>query len=376
MKRLPFDDTLTKLGDIYHYLTVVKLCFELKDGEKIFVEEYGDISKKYSEESYQAEVKHHTSKTYLSDRSPEIWNTLKNWVKSKNSIDEFKHLLLLTTSSIGEDSVFNNWDEKSVDERYTIIKNIGETKEEREKTFRPLYNEVMKIEKDELKNLLGKFCIVHSQPNVSEIKRSIITHLLVVPEDKYELFIDSLVGYVIRRPEQPPYSWEISKEEFKELVVNIRDKYTGEGLNLPDTYQDYMVDDYDSYQNKRFVKEIKRINFDKETNNAINDVWRKNNTIIEYFTDNYIFSKDLKAYKSELNTNLQYLKKEHQLNCIGEVDKRRILESKKYYLKSMQLPALGFGIVRNNWRFFQNGIIHEIVDDGNLYWYLEEEKDE
>ena len=376
MKRLPYDDTLTKLGDIYHYLTVVKLCFELKDGENIYVEEYGDISKKYSEESYQAEVKHHTSNTNLSDRSTEFWNTLKNWVKTKNSVDEFKHLLLLTTSKIGDDSAFNNWDKKSVVERYAIIKSIGEIKMKNEKTFRPLYNEVMKIDKDELKNILEKISIVHSQPNVSEIKQSIIDHLFVVPEDKYELFIDSLVGYVIRKPEQPPYSWDISKKEFKELVVNIRDKYTSEGLNLPDTYQDYKIDNYDSYHNKRFVEEIKRIEYDKEINNAINDVWRKNNTIIEYFTDNYIFSKDLKVYKSELNTTLKYLKEEHRLNCIAENDRKRTLESKKYYLKSMQMPAFGFGIVKNNWRFFQNGIIHEIVDEGNLFWYLEEEKDE
>ncbi|POB09628.1 hypothetical protein CO251_15595 [Sulfobacillus sp. hq2] len=126
MKRLGNDATLTRLGDVYQYLFVVKNCLELKENEQIYVEQYGDIAKISPKDSVQTEVKHHLSEHNLSDRSEDFWKSLRNWLKNYDYAAKFKSLILLTTSSIPATSAFYQWDLKHPTDRLSILKDIGQ----------------------------------------------------------------------------------------------------------------------------------------------------------------------------------------------------------------------------------------------------------
>ena len=144
MKRAKNDATLSKIGDVYQHYIALLDCFGMKQGDKLQIEVNGDISKigNANTSSFQKEVKHHASNTNLSDRDIDFWKTLKNWVCDFERTNSFSELVLFTTADIAEDSVFFNWNKKTISEKYGIIKAIGDVNKAREDVFRGLYNEI------------------------------------------------------------------------------------------------------------------------------------------------------------------------------------------------------------------------------------------
>lgn len=67
MDRATNDATLTKVGDIYQYYIALLECFSMTDGDKLQIEENGDVSiiAKTPENSFQKEVKHHFGEKIL-----------------------------------------------------------------------------------------------------------------------------------------------------------------------------------------------------------------------------------------------------------------------------------------------------------------------
>lgn len=378
MARLKHDDTLTKLGDIYHYLLVLKYCFELKLDEKIHVEQYGDISKESPNDSFQMEVKHHINQSNLTDRDSEFWNTLKNWLENKNHMNKFKELILLTTSQLNQASSFYDWEVKSANERLNILKEVSQEKKKREESFRGTYNKIFNnFNEEDIKSIVSKITIISGSQNVSLLKNELKVHphFLNVDELSFDSYLDSLLGHIIRCPASPPYDWEISYTDFKKVTVDLRDRFSTNNRIIPNNYETKNITNVDKYMNRKFVKEIKRIKYDEMISDAINDVWRTNNTVIDYFDGNYIFFDDLKAYKKGLGRKLKIIKKDFELDYSDAEEKVRLKQSKKYFNKSMSGELEGFGMIRTNSRFFQNGIIHEIVDKGLIHWYIEGEEE-
>ena len=156
MRRLSNDDTLTKLGDTYHYLVVLEHCLELDEGETIYVEEHGDVSKISPNDPSNIEVKSHLAEHPLSDRDSEFWNTLKNWIINRDHLASYKRLILLTTSTVSDESAFYRWDELDAQERVERLSAIGRIKKEQEKTFRPLFNAVFGCPNDALTQIVGR----------------------------------------------------------------------------------------------------------------------------------------------------------------------------------------------------------------------------
>jgi hypothetical protein len=379
MNRLKNDDTLTKLGDIYHYLLVLKYCLDLKEGEKIYVEQFGDISKEGKDDSFQMEVKHHINESNLTDRDSEFWNTLKNWLENKDYISGFKELILLTTSTINQSSSFYDWETKNIEERLHALKKIGSVKKKKEETFRKLYDKIFNdFDEEEIKSIIGKVKICSGLYNVSLIKDELRnhSHFLNVKEENFEPYLNSLLGYIIRLPVDPPYSWEISHRDIKSVTVDLRDHFSENNRAIPMKYETMETSNTDKYMDRRFVKEIERIKYEEMIPEAINDVWRTNSTIIDYFTNNYVFYESLEAYKKNMQKKLNLLKKNYELDYSDKEEKTRLKESKKYYNRAMLMELEGFGIIKINSRFFQNGIIHEIVDNGLIYWYIDGEENE
>ncbi|MGX5641826.1 hypothetical protein [Bacillus toyonensis] len=376
MERLKNNDTLTKLGDFYHYLLVLKSCLEMVPDEKIFVETYGDLSRVSKHNSSQTEIKHHKDTHILSDRSSEFWNTLKNWLENHEDMEQFKSLILLTTSSIKSNSVFNNWEDTSVNERLQIIKSAGVERKKKEKEFRKLYEIIDSYPESILCKILEKITLVFDQPNINTIRKELMLHphFLNLSEENFTPYVNSILGYIISIPESPPYSWEIDFQSFRDLAINLRDRFTSNERVIPNTYATRTTDTYEAYKHKKFVKEIERIEYESFINDAIDDVWRKNNTIIDFFDGNIQFFSDLKVYKNDLRRKLTYMKNDIELDCPNQERRTLIKHSKKYYNKAMMMSPESFGIIKSNSSFFQCGIIHEIVDDNLICWYLEDEE--
>lgn len=375
MSRKRNDATLSKLGDIYQYFIALLDCFKMKAGDKIEIERQGDVTLIASDkENFQKEVKHHTGTSSLSDRDVDLWNTLKNWVIDYSDSMKFNQLILFTTSNISATSVFYNWNSKKKADKYAVLNKIGEKIKKGEEKFRPCYNEIFNnsnITKEQLCELLEKFQIEHLQPKIQGISARFSPYLVTIPEVNRDNYIASLLGTVLQQVVKPPHIWEVPFEVFQEHAQTIAPSYMKEGVvPLP---LDFISTEPDSTENevakeKTFVKELESIEYKKIIPYAISDYWKATKTIARYFSDNISYTASLSAYEESLTRRMFYAK-ESVLNGGPFLERNQELSaSRKLCSDVLGWEANNFGSIVANQSFFQNGVIHNIVDDEDFVW--------
>ena len=106
MAKVSFDSTSTIKGIIFQFLVALERCFEMQEGQSVYIERFGDVSVVGGEDSKQIESKYY--KRDLSDLDENVWNSLFNWMESSFPLEKFSSLVLLTTQKIGRKSKWNN----------------------------------------------------------------------------------------------------------------------------------------------------------------------------------------------------------------------------------------------------------------------------
>ncbi|WP_025845217.1 ABC-three component system protein [Paenibacillus ehimensis] len=372
------DNTLKSLGLIYQaYIGLIK-SLEMNPNDKIIMEHLGDVTLiSLSHSSQQVEVKHHLEETTLSDRSQEIWNTVWNWYNNYDEYVDIDRMILFTTAKISQKSILRSWETMDIDSRYHVFKAIGEAQKKNEKGFRSTYNKIFSSNHNpqKLRSVLGRFEVLSEQQTIKSIlnKYYKTTFKFLGDEKRMEEFVSSLIGVLLTLPIRQN-QWEISYDDFNELFNNFARRFSDKfETPLQLSFEDYepTISEKQFLSKKRFVSEIKRIDMPDEITDAINDYCRANKTIISFFESNIVRSKDLKDYRKELQKTLSFNKKIAKLKS----DSKKILvASKTLYLESMAMEARPINGIINNRDFFQRGVIHSIVDDKELTWYIGDDK--
>ncbi|QUL53367.1 hypothetical protein KDC22_23620 [Paenibacillus tritici] len=370
------DNTLKTLGFIYQaYIGLIK-CLEMNDDEKVIIEHLGDVTLvSKSNDSQQIEVKHHFEETILSDRSHEIWNSVWNWYNNFDNYHDIQEMILFTTAKLSQKSIFRNWESMDIETRYQVFKSIGNVHKQKEADFRKIYNKIFSSQHtaDNLKSVLGKFKILSEQQTITTIinQHYKSTFKFLGDKKKMEEFVSSLIGMLLSLPIQQN-KWEITSANFNLVFKDYAKRFvdpTEYPLQL--TFEDYepTPTEHQLLSKKCFVSEIHRIDLSDEITDAINDYCRANKTIINYFENNIFKAKELKDYRKQLGKTLSTNKKIIRLDC--KDDKKSILpQSQKLYLQSMVMEARTINGISNNRDFFQRGVIHSIVDDGEITWHV------
>lgn len=370
MQKQKNDDTKTKLGDIFHYLIVLEHCLELKSGEIIYVEKFGDLSIQSNEISKNMEIKHHQKRHNLSNRHDDFWNTLRNWVKYYKNMLNFKKLLLVTTSTLKDNSLFEEWEYTNASERMKLLKNEGEKILKRETGFRFLYDEIFSFEEDIVLSILEKIEIQTGEEKVFKRKEKIKQHPIfsLIDDKNADSFIYELLGYILMKPvEHDGDKWEISYDDYKKHATEVRDMYAKQARPLPNTFSNKEPENINSYMDKNFVKKILDIKYEEEVVEAIINFWRMNQTCINFFNDDPIYLKDLINYREDIKKRLNRMRK----SFIKQCDEGNVFNvSQDFFNEVMLLQALAFGSINPNRDFFQQGIVHSIADEGDLTWNL------
>jgi len=104
------DNTLKELGNLYKVLIALEKCLNAKPNQHIWIECKGDVAT----EDTSIEVKHHADTHNLTSNSEDAWKTIKNYVENFDIAKTFTHLILHTTSSVPDESIFHNWNDLSV----------------------------------------------------------------------------------------------------------------------------------------------------------------------------------------------------------------------------------------------------------------------
>ncbi|BCZ45804.1 hypothetical protein psyc5s11_18710 [Clostridium gelidum] len=374
------DNTLKTLGFIYQtYIGLIK-CLEMKENDTVVIENLGDVTKISAKgNSEQIEVKHHLESKSISDRSDEIWNTVWNWY---NNFDEYKNIdefILFTTANLSDNSVFKDWEIQDENNKYDTFKNIGVKPRDKEESFRNTYNKIFnsKHEINKLKGVLNRFKILSKQETIKTIinKYELTTFKFLSEKIIMEEFVASLIGILLTIPIKAK-DWTISYKEFDTIFKEYSKRFAVDSnIPLPMEFENYEVtqDENNTIKCKRFVEEINNIDLKDEVADAINNYCRTYKTIIGYFNNNTVKSKDLNDYKGDLTKTLNFRRKSYKVECQND-DNRLMPKSQKLYFDAMELDTRNLNGVSNNRSFFQAGVIHIIVDEGELRWYVGDKK--
>ena len=373
------DATKQKIGDIYQYFIALFDCFSLKKGESMLIETEGDVSivSHSGQNRIQKEIKHHLGKRNLSDRDEDFWNTLDNWCKNKHRTATFEKLIFYTTSGISKNSAFYNWNTVDTDARYRLLKDCGEERRMRESSFRQHYDNIFSantLTQKELMDILGKIEIWSDQSVISEIDQIFAEASRHIPLENRRLYIEFLLGHIMAKVADPPHKWHVSFDDFEQMVIDATGRFAkSDHVYLPsDTGGEPSPEDCAALQEKVFVKEIERIEYDQVIHSAIDDYWRTHTQVLRSAQSNILFMASLPAYKDDLKRRLDGEKRQASRRMRGQDHCAHIDESQDMYDRATSWPATDFGNVVGNTGYFQNGIIHEIVDEQAFKWSLEE----
>ena len=362
------DATGQKAGDIFQYLVALRDCFELEDGDTLQIEVNGDVSiLTGTVGKFQKEVKHHFGKTSLSDRDIDFWKTVANWYEDFERIKSFNDLILYCTSP------FYGWNKLSKEAKLVKLEEIGSITKEREKAFREQYSRIFYdgYNKDNLLKILDKFSIESSRKNIVGISDEFSKFIGHIPKDNRDSFIGALLGRILILVKDPPHKWELTRAAFDKML-EAESAAHGEAQKkpLPTEFAQSEIpnDQEDALKDKRFVKAICDIEYQQMVPGAVSDYWKMDMTVAKYFRDDLMYLSSIDAYRGDLSQKLLYAKENKKLDAIGKSAPEKILLSKRLYLDAMQWNATDFGSIINNQSFFQHGVIHDIVDDGDFEW--------
>lgn len=374
------DATAQIIGTIYQFVIALKDCFKLKENGKLVIETYGDISiLNIKGSTFQKEVKHHSGEAVLSDRDKDFWKTLANWYEDYDRVKGFSNYILSTTAKVEPTSIFYDWNNLDVKDKLEKLLKIGQENKKNEKVFRTQYDRIFNsdLNENQLANILEKFIIESANSKIDGISEDFDDELRMIPKENRDAMIAKLIGSLQMKVAKPPQKWEMTKKEFDDLLQETASQYVGKNkLPLPTTYfkKQASLIEQKELEDKHFVKAIQEIEYQDEVNIAISNYWRAYMTIVNYFKNNITYLESLEAYRDSLHDRLVRQKKFRKRAI--ETDDEIIDKSQDYYDEVMLWEAKDFGSIICNQDFFQQGVIHSIVDENKFRWKLGEVKDE
>lgn len=110
------DASASTRGVVYQLCVAVARCYSLKPGQKLLLEELGDVTIPGSE---QVEVKQYSDG--LTDSHPNFWNTLFNWTEPTFNSSQYQALVLHTTQQFGSRSKLSDWNNVETQERLKLL---------------------------------------------------------------------------------------------------------------------------------------------------------------------------------------------------------------------------------------------------------------
>lgn len=374
---------------ITQFLVAVQKCFEMKEGDCVYIETDGDVSIfNYSnnQNNQQIEIKEYFEP--LTDSHLNFWNTLNNWMNPKFDSQKYNELVILTTQEIGVKSIFNEWNNLDVNSKYTELKNILVKSNERfgkrekewktgeKKVTKPtslkLMENILKTNNEVIiKNIINKVFIIDSATRRDLLPKEIIEReLKLIPENNKNQAFNSLLGFVIRK-EIYNVGWEITYSNFIQECQDINQRFKEESILFPiiDSFKETNEFEIEEKKSFPFAIKIQEIKHEEEVIiEAISDYCFTIKTLMSEFNHRTSKLKSVKNYESDL---LRTFKQKHRIasnNC--DLDKT-IHKSQNFYDEITSAPVQNFDIFNDTPMIYRNGVIHNLINENdNLYWKL------
>lgn len=376
MQKLKFDSTSSIKGVLFQFLIALERCFEMQEGQAVYIETYGDVSVLGNlSDSKQIESKLY--KKTLTDSDKNVWKSIYNWMREDFPVDTFSSLILLTTQKVPISSIWLNWNEKNLSERMDVLRNIKKSFDSRERKNKDLatYMNVIFDAKNVMRlSQITKMLYIDSiSMNGSQYYKHIQEQYAKnIPNIQKGKYINHMFGYILN-PDIISHDWKITYDDFTREAEEITKTLVENTALFPAKLKlaDITKNDYDGYA---FVEKIKDIKYDEVIPEAIDDYVHTASMIQQELEKSEIKKNSLLRYEENLigGYNAKYRKASRNYN-----DSERISKSQDFYDDMTGSSDITFHTYNNVDLYFHNGMLHMIANEKDEFvWILKDKANE
>ena len=371
MKKLTFDASATIKGFLYQFLIALEKCFEMKEGQSVYIECHGDVSVEGTDASTQTETKNYTRS--LTDLDINVWKTIANWINPAFPVEKYDSLVLLTTQKIGTTSKWLNWNNHSIKDREETIKEIAKKR----------------IVSPEVRKLITKIVAEENQARLSAIIERMVfdtnkedgkalydkmrtKYTRGIPEIQKDKYLQALYGFIIGKYHTGT-DWVISNEEFNKECEELTNSLVEHTAVFPhkENLEDIKEEDFSS---NKFVEKIHAIEYEEQISEAIKNYIYAGTVITEDLEISPSLKKSFVQYEDGIETFFEGLYRKACRNCS---ESEIIPKSQDFYDDITLAPTNSFHRYSSVPSQFRNGVIHILSEEKeNIVWCLKPTKDE
>lgn len=356
----------TALAFHYQAMVGIEKCFDLHEGESIWFEHDGDVTfhSDSVDRSAQVEVKNYADA--LTDHHENFWKTLKNWLDTTN----FKHesysaLVLHTTQKYGPTTKLIKWNSMNSDQRFELLEEIFKTRKKEElevepKSMKPivrLQKEVMELEVERLKSVLGKVVLFTEADDLQTTENKVRKHLVGIPNNNQASYLHGLVGFVYSSAST--LEWEISAKDFKNKCVELTTIYCKKGFTMPSfSGREASKDELEDFSDSEFVKKIREIEYSEVLPEAVGNWIELHNSLNFELDGAPQYREATNRYQDQIVKRFQSKHSTKSRNSTNELNDA----------KDLYDEVIGEAAPSTEWSSsppleYKNGLVHDAMDD-------------
>ena len=381
-------------GFLYQFLVALKFCFEMKAGQALHIEKFGDLAIKAKEEggSLSVETKQYCDKIHLLHHN--VVNTLYNWAQPNFHQEQYSRLFLITTQEIRDDDDLLKVGKQSASDLYITVTDIFKAesarikkKLEEEKKKKPdakLSNEqqntvnqldylTAESQKDIVEGIVGKLVLNVGCYEYKELYDDILNRYASMLEDrKRELYIDGLFAMIIN-PGIVEKGWCIRREEFEKRQQELNADFSLKTITFP-IIGEPSEEEQEGLGSSLFVEKLRIVKLEKEIARAIHDYAKTNKLIMEEIKGRPVRDQGLEKYKENLKELFTTEYNSHTVDFNYDPEQNVFKSSQKFYYAMqnacIKVDMSPFSTVD---LYFAKGVLHILADDKtlNVKWEID-----
>lgn len=295
------------------------------------------------------QLKHHISeKASLTDKSPDLWKTIKVWsdyfTSNRNEADSLS-LNLVTTAEAPDESAASVLREESsqdIEEVDQLLLDAAETS--KNEALEDAFESYKDISKKDRKNILKSITVYDESYTIEEASERIKRILLYSVDKKYldnafsrleGWWFDRVVRQIIGRKNTPIQGASVISK-----LHSIADQFRAE--NLPIDFSNTYLDpgDREEYESRMFVKQLEVVAANAaRVKNAIIDFYRAFQQRSKWVSEDLVFDNELEKYERKLIEEWERRKAAYEDEVDKESSEKELKELGRKILRWVELEA-------------------------------------
>lgn len=381
-----FDATPSALGYIYQVryalLLALKKIAEANDPDDCFIsiEKLDDIAFEENGDPVELlQAKYHGSPGNLTDRSTDLWKTVRVWsemiAKPGVALEEMAFTLLTTQSAVSG-SIANHLgtDEETRNVPAALVAMRSIAQESENVTNKKAYAAFTALEPWQQEGLLKSIYVIGNSPHIIEVEEKIKRQIrLSASAQHVDAFTSRLEGLWFKRVIEVMSSDEQSAISIGELV-SIIDGLRSQFLpgNLPSDFDDIDPEEIDIENDERiFVEQLRLIGANNRViRNAIINYYRAFEQRSRWSRENLVKPGELKKYLNRLKDEWENQSSLVEMAHDFSQEQQKVVSGQKLYTVCQVDSALP---IRPEFKsaYVARGSYHTLSDNKDIGWHTD-----